>query len=93
MLALAPVWLLLGLANSISIHSWLVEALGAPQIVMYDDDTGNIFYSLCNSSGTPVFPADSSAAFNLKYPPLNGTGLAGFGYSDGTNVVVSKAAP
>ena len=89
---LASVWLLSSglalLVNGLSIDAWLVDALQAPQVVMYDDASGSILYSLCNSSGTPVFPGDSSAAFDLKFPPLNGTGVAGFGYWEKDNGVV-----
>ena len=90
-LALASVWLMSGLATGIAIDAWLVPDFGAPQLVMHDDATGNIFYSLCNSTGTPVFPADDSTAFDLKYAPLNGTGLAGFGYMEGDHAVVSSS--
>lgn len=95
--ALASVWLLSSglalLANGLSIDAWLVDALQAPQVVMYDDASGSILYSLCNSSGTPVFPGDSSAAFDLKFPPLNGTGVAGFGYWEKDNGVVVSCLP
>lgn len=80
-----------GLVNGIAISAWLVDALESPQVVMHDDVTGKIFYSLCNSSGTPVFPGDASAAFDLKYPPLNGTGVSGFGYTETTNGITVSA--
>ena len=57
---------------------------------MYDDATGNIFYSLCNSTDIPVFPADDSAAFDLKFAPLSGTGLGGMGYMEKDHLVVSN---
>ena len=90
MLALASGWLLSGVASGVSIDAWLVPNLTAPQLVMHDDATGNIFYSLCNSTDAPVFPADDTAAFDLKYAPLKGTGLSGFGYMDGEKIVVSN---
>ena len=89
-LALASVWLLSWLAIGVSVDAWLIPDFSVPQLVMHDDATGNIFYSLCNSTGAPIFPADNSAAFDLKYSPLNGTGLAGFGYMEGDVAVVSS---
>ncbi|KAI1266552.1 hypothetical protein F5Y18DRAFT_360699 [Xylariaceae sp. FL1019] len=61
----------------------------APQIVMQDDSTGNILYSLCNSGDMPVFPADDTASFNLtdsNYIPKRGTSLAGAGYEQNGSV-------
>ena len=89
-LALASAWLMSCLAGGVSIDAWLVPDFAAPQLVMHDDATGNIFYSLCNSTDAPVFPADNSAAFDLKFAPLNGTGLSGFGYMEGEKLVVSN---
>ncbi|KAI0834637.1 hypothetical protein F5Y06DRAFT_300491 [Hypoxylon sp. FL0890] len=72
-----------------SIAAWLTE-LGPPQIIMQDDATGKIFYSLCNSNGsTPIFPASTSASFEFDpiYAPRNGTSLAGTGWvEDDVNV-------
>ncbi|KAI4863660.1 hypothetical protein F4820DRAFT_449820 [Hypoxylon rubiginosum] len=68
-----------------SIATWST-GLGAPQIIMQDDATGRIFYSLCNSNGTtPVFPANVSASFSFdsNLTPKNGTSLTGVGYADG----------
>ena len=86
--AAAAVWLLPGLVGGVAIDAWIVEGLEAPQVVMYDDATGNIYYSLCNSSGTPVWPGDNSTAFDLRFAPMNGTGVAGFGYTQEENGVV-----
>ncbi|KAI1376602.1 hypothetical protein F4677DRAFT_419037 [Hypoxylon crocopeplum] len=78
----ASTWLF-GLVSSGSIAAW-TTGLGAPQIIMQDDATGKIFYSLCNSNGsTPIFPANESAAFTFdsdNLAPKNGTSLAGIGY-------------
>lgn len=89
--ALVVLWLVPGSVYGIAINAWLVDALEFPQVVMHDDVTGRIFYSLCNSSDAPIFPGDESAAFDLKYPPLNGTGVAGFGYTDTTNGITVSA--
>ncbi|KAK6076793.1 hypothetical protein SCUP515_05295 [Seiridium cupressi] len=49
---------------------------------MYDQTSGKILYSLCNSNSTPIFPANETAAFDLdpNFPPMNGTSVAGTGY-------------
>lgn len=55
-----------------------------PGLVMLDDATGDIRYSMCNSNSTPVFPYDDDA-FTLdlaQYPPRKDTGLAGAGWYD-----------
>jgi hypothetical protein len=55
---------------------------------MYDDTSQQIYYSLCNSNNTPIFPADSTATFELDFPPMKGTQIAGTGYQlNGVNQV------
>ncbi|KAK7753069.1 hypothetical protein SLS62_005019 [Diatrype stigma] len=83
-------WLLPALVHGDAINAWIVDALEFPHVVMHDDAAGKIFYSLCNSSSAPIFPADESAAFDLKFPPLNGTGVAGFGYTDTTHGITAQ---
>ena len=74
-----------------SLSSWFT-GLGAPQLIKYDDDTGKIFYSLCNSNSTPVFPEDDTAALHLEIPPAKGTSVAGAGYVDeGRNLVSERS--
>ncbi|RYP45677.1 hypothetical protein DL768_008021 [Monosporascus sp. mg162] len=73
--------------DAASVDAWLVAELAAPQVVVYDDESGNVYYSLCNSSGTPVFPGDESATFELRFAPLNGTSIVGFGYTSNDRVV------
>ncbi|KAI1774160.1 hypothetical protein F4818DRAFT_74961 [Hypoxylon cercidicola] len=70
-----------------SIAAW-TTGLGAPQIIMQDDATGRIFYSLCNSNGsTPIFPSNETASFSLDLAPKNGTSLTGVGYAqNGVNI-------
>lgn len=73
-----------GLAVAGSIAAWLT-GLGAPQIIMQDDATGKILYSLCNSNGsTPIFPGNVSASFEFDsiYTPKNDTSLTGTGWVD-----------
>ncbi|ETS81629.1 hypothetical protein PFICI_06631 [Pestalotiopsis fici W106-1] len=59
---------------------------------MYDKASGDIMYSLCNSDSNPIFPANESAAFALdsRYPPVNGTSVAGLGYqtSGGIDIAI-----
>ncbi|KAI1100160.1 hypothetical protein F4804DRAFT_336543 [Jackrogersella minutella] len=84
------IWIL-GKASAGSIAAW-TTGTGASQIIMQDDATGNIFYSLCNSNGsTPIFPADESAAFVFEsnLAPRNGTSLAGTGWVDTDNANVA----
>ncbi|KAK7737869.1 hypothetical protein SLS53_006246 [Cytospora paraplurivora] len=51
----------------------------------YDDATGKVYYSLCNSIKTPVFAFNDTTTFDfdVRYPPLNGTSIAGVGYAYG----------
>ncbi|KAI1874053.1 uncharacterized protein JN550_002632 [Neoarthrinium moseri] len=53
---------------------------------MYDNETNKIYYSLCNSVGTPIFPFDDSAALSLPFPPLKGTKITGTGYKNDNGV-------
>lgn len=70
-----------------SLTAWN-NGLSAPQLVMYDSATGQIFYSLCNSDGIPTFPVNDTAAFHLDIPPVNGTSVAGTGYEEEGHYVV-----
>lgn len=75
-----------------AIASWWTDPLGATLIVQ-DDETALIRYSLCNSNGTPVLPKDKSLTLPLlKYPPKNGTGLTGVGWSNGPVTTVRAFA-
>ncbi|KAI1767703.1 hypothetical protein GGR53DRAFT_463183 [Hypoxylon sp. FL1150] len=69
-----------------SIAAW-TTGVGAPQVIMQDDATGKIFYSLCNSNGTsPIFPGNDTASFSLDLHPKAKTSLTGIGYAnDGVN--------
>ncbi|KAM0809059.1 hypothetical protein AB5N19_09402 [Seiridium cardinale] len=76
------VWILLGAVRAGSISTWWYPEALAPQVIMYDQTSGKILYSLCNSNSTPIFPANETAAFDLdpNFPPMNGTSVAGTGY-------------
>ncbi|RYP76310.1 hypothetical protein DL769_003650 [Monosporascus sp. CRB-8-3] len=87
LLAQASLWLSPRSVDAASVDAWLVPELATPQVVVYDDYSGNVYYSLCNSSGTPVFPGDESATFELRFTPLNGTSVVGFGYINDDRVV------
>lgn len=81
----ACLWLLFILhsVGASQIASFVNEHYNAPQVIRYDPDTKLIMYSLCNSNGTPVFPANSSAAFDTKpYTPIVGTHISLTGYID-----------
>lgn len=59
-------------------------------MLMQDDDTGLIRYSLCNSNSTPVLPEDKSITLPLFEPkPKKGSPLAGVGWFDNTQTQVS----
>lgn len=81
--------LLLAAARSCSaaMAAWWTD-LGA-QVVMQNETTGGLMYSLCNSNSTPVFPDDPPQYFSLAFQPRNGTALAGTGWWDTTTTWVS----
>ncbi|KAI0018829.1 hypothetical protein F4780DRAFT_494549 [Xylariomycetidae sp. FL0641] len=81
-------WLLAAPAYAGSIAAWYNTR--GPNLVMQDDDTGDIRYSLCNGNYTPIFPDDASLVVPLdKYPPKKNTSLACAGWFDGTTTVAS----
>ncbi|KAI1438232.1 hypothetical protein GGR50DRAFT_691405 [Xylaria sp. CBS 124048] len=90
-LAAVSAWLsLLGLINAGTIASWTMGR-DVPQIMAQDDDTGMIFYSLCNSNGTAVFPGNESRSLTFDHglTPKKASGLAGVGYVDGQGVITA----
>ncbi|KUI74188.1 hypothetical protein VM1G_10038 [Cytospora mali] len=86
--ATALAWLLTRPASGSSLTSWWLnyDPDLAPAIAKYDNVTGKIYYSLCNSIKTPVFALNDSTALDLdaRYPPLSGTSIAGVGYAYGS---------
>lgn len=86
----ALLWLLLRPVHASSIATWWYESASAPQVMQYDQQTGRIYYSLCNSNSTPVFALNDSTAlpWHDGVPPISGTSIAGLGYLDGDLVPV-----
>lgn len=81
--------LLAGTASCGSIAAWWVNDKG-PALVMQDDESGGIRYSLCNTNSTPIFPNDTTLVAPLDdYPPKMNTSLAGAGWWNGTDYFVS----
>ncbi|KAI1488460.1 hypothetical protein F5X96DRAFT_680480 [Biscogniauxia mediterranea] len=61
-----------------------------PNIILQDDDTGGIRYSMCNGNYTPVLPDDSTLTAPLTtHPPKRNTSLAATGWTDGTTAWAS----
>ncbi|KAI0173604.1 hypothetical protein GGR52DRAFT_394920 [Hypoxylon sp. FL1284] len=75
------IWILAGQVSCGSIAGWWNTK--APSILMQDDDTGGIRYSLCNGNHTPIFPDDKTLTipFN-QYTAKNKTSLAATGWTD-----------
>jgi len=67
-----------------SIAAWFADGLMAPQILMYEEDKGRIFYSLCNSNGTPIFPYDDEHTLQLYDKPMKNTTITGSSGSNGS---------
>ncbi|KAH8661936.1 hypothetical protein BX600DRAFT_306325 [Xylariales sp. PMI_506] len=88
-LLLVTIWMFANQALCGQIAAWWATDAG-PALMMQDDKTGNIRYSLCNSNNTPIFPQDTTITIPLEsYLPKNGTNLAGTGYFDNTNIWAS----
>jgi hypothetical protein len=78
---LAAVSLLAPQVSAGSLAAWWTD-LG-PSLLLQDDETGNIRYSLCTSQDTPILPEDKTIVAPLyKYKPKNGTAIAGTGWWD-----------
>jgi hypothetical protein len=72
--------LLMRPTHSMSMDAWFIPDITTPQLIVYDEQTNNIFYSLCNSDEIPSYLGAQPAAFDLRFRPMNGTSVAGFGY-------------
>lgn len=71
-----------------SMGAWFTD-LG-PALLVQDDESGDIRYSLCTSQDTPILPQDKTITAPLyKYPPKNGTAITGTGWYDNTITWVS----
>ncbi|RYP54128.1 hypothetical protein DL768_001013 [Monosporascus sp. mg162] len=79
---LGCIWLMLYGVRGTSMAAWYDELFSAPQVVLYDTSVRRIFYSLCNSNGLPVFPANDSATFNLRWTPWSSSKVSGVGYQE-----------
>ncbi|KAK8000089.1 hypothetical protein PG990_012689 [Apiospora arundinis] len=87
--ALLPLSLLASQVSAGAIAAWWTDRMGATML-MQDDDTGLIRYSLCNSNSTPVLPEDKSITLPLFEPkPKKGSPLAGVGWFDNTQTQAS----
>ncbi|KAI1487278.1 hypothetical protein F5X96DRAFT_160583 [Biscogniauxia mediterranea] len=88
----ASIWALwLGSVAAGSIASWDTGG-DSPQVIMQDDATGSIRYSLCNSGEVAVFPGTDSEAFVFDdgLSPKSNTSLTGVGWvaDDGARAVM-----
>ncbi|RYP19406.1 hypothetical protein DL765_003379 [Monosporascus sp. GIB2] len=82
-------WLLAGTASCGHMAAWWVNDIG-PALMMQDDDSGGIRYSLCNSNSTPIFPNDTTLTAPLNtYLPKRNTSLAGGGWFTGEDYFAS----
>ncbi|ETS84307.1 hypothetical protein PFICI_02332 [Pestalotiopsis fici W106-1] len=78
---LAAVCLFATRAAAGSLAAWYTD-LG-PSLLLQDDETSHVRYSLCTSENTPILPEDKTIIAPLyKYQPRNGTALAGTGWYD-----------
>lgn len=75
-----------------TITSWWVDtdAEYAPQIFKYNETTGKIYSSLCNSLDTPIFAQNDSTALQTTISPISNTSVASLGYLSGTTLEVKK---
>ncbi|KAI0125282.1 hypothetical protein BJ170DRAFT_584301 [Xylariales sp. AK1849] len=84
----ATTWLLARLASCGSMAAWYTDV--GPSLLVQDDESGAIRYSLCNSNGTPILPQDKTITAPLySYTPKNGTSLAGTGWFDSQTTYAS----
>ncbi|KAI0142062.1 hypothetical protein BJ166DRAFT_92889 [Pestalotiopsis sp. NC0098] len=72
-----------GRASAGAMAAWYTDI--GPALLVQDDATSHVRYSLCTSEGTPILPEDETIIAPLyKYRPRNGTSLAGVGWWDNT---------
>lgn len=94
-LACAVSFLLLFAPNDVNgnaITSWWVKTdeVYAPQIFKYNETTGKIYASLCNSQDAPVFAQNDSTALQTTIAPISNTSIASFGYLSGSTLEVKQ---
>ncbi|KAI1496618.1 hypothetical protein F5X99DRAFT_413915 [Biscogniauxia marginata] len=73
-------WLLVTPVACGSIAAWWNGR--GPNIILQDDATGGIRYSLCNGNYTPIVPDDNITAPLTSHPPKKNTSLAATGWVD-----------
>lgn len=78
-----------------TIASWWVDtdAGYSPQLFHYNETTGKIYGSLCNSLTTPVFAQNDSTALQTTISPLAGTNIASLGYLSDDILQVNTPPP
>lgn len=78
--------------NGNAISSWWVKTDEdyAPQIFKYNETTGKIYASLCNSQDAPIFAQNDSTALQTTVSPISNTSIASFGYLSGSTLEVKK---
>lgn len=78
--------------NGNAITSWWVstDENYAPQIFKYNETTGKIYASLCNSQDTPIFAQNESTALQTTITPISNTSIASFGYLSGSTLEVKQ---
>lgn len=78
--------------NGNAITSWWVKTDEdyAPQIFKYNETTGKIYASLCNSQDTPIFAQNDSTALQTTIAPISNTSIASFGYLSGSTLEVKQ---
>lgn len=75
-----------------AIASWWVETdeLYAPQVFKYNETTGKIYSSLCNSVSEPVFAQNDSTALETTISPIANSSIASVGYLSGSSLEVNS---
>lgn len=94
LLAAATLSLVVGpdalLVRGNAIASWWVDTDQeyAPQIFKYNETTGGIYASLCNSISKPIFAENDTTALETEIAPIAGTSIASLGYLNGSTIEV-----
>ncbi|KAH8646083.1 hypothetical protein BX600DRAFT_477124 [Xylariales sp. PMI_506] len=74
-------------SNGQAIAAWH-NSVGT-QILIQNSTTGDVYYSNCNSSGTPVFPTDPLHVLSFTRRPKLGSAFAGTGYASDNTIYAS----
>lgn len=78
-----------------AIASWWVdtEEEYAPNVFKYNETTGGIYASLCNSVSTPIFAENDTTALETEISPIAGSSIASLGYLNGSTIEVTTSPP